>query len=293
MAAKVAVEVRKSLRAQQDLRTHAEHCTADPRVLTAVGIRCGQQVRIRRDNDDYAVYTLAEVRNENADNVIRMGLTARRRLGTNETFDAEFSSGVVHPTMSVKRAEEQGEFIERLGKIHARTRLIALAPHGGDIEVHTDQQAQRVASRLADMPATYWFCKGYHPLGAENAWHITSVDIHPASFPLLYSAYIRKFSYAVAFHGLARDEILVGGAGPKALKAKIRSAIETAVVSASIPVRVTNPSDKFGGDDPRNIVNRLTTSGRKGIQIEQSLGARTEHWQAIADAVASVFQTLD
>jgi hypothetical protein len=47
---------------------------------------------------------------------------------------------------------------------------------------------------------------------------------------------------------------------------------------------------RFGGDDPRNIVNRLTAGGANGIQIEQSLAARSGSWAAIADAVAEVYR---
>lgn len=235
-----------------------------------MGIGVGQQVRVKRSADDYALYTV-----------------------TDEQFEACLDSQVVHPTIGVDEAAAIGEFIERLHDDGRQSGLIAIAPHGGDIEVHTDQQAQRVATRLADMAATYWCCKGYHPRGAERAWHITSVDIHPASFPLLHSVFTRQFEFAVAFHGFARDGILVGGAGPKALKAKIKSAIQTAVAGSGIPVRIAKPSDEFGGDDPCNIVNRLTTGETKGIQIEQGLAARTEHWRQIADAVASVFGALD
>jgi hypothetical protein len=39
----------------------------------------------------------------------------------------------------------------------------------------------------------------------------------------------------------------------------------------------------------KNIVNRLTTNGANGIQIEQSARARSIRWQDIADAVADVY----
>ena len=233
---------------------------------------------------------MSEVRTENADNVVRMGLTGRQRLDTDEEFDAEFDSQVVHPTMSEKEAEENGEFIERLHDDGQHTGLIVIAPHGGDIEAHTDDQAQRVASCLTDTAVSYWLCKGYHARGAEKTWHITSIDIHPGSFPMRNSVFSRRFTDAVAFHGFERDEILVGGAASAALKVEIASAIEKAVAGSNIPGRIACPDDVFGGDDPDNIVNRLTVGGANGIQIEQSLGARTEHWADIAEAVASVYR---
>ena len=288
------VRVRKSLQSQKDLQDRKEHCSADPRALSAVGITKGQQVRVKRNNDIYALYTVSEVRTENADNVVRMGLTGRRRLGTDEEFDAEFDSQVVHPTMSDEDAEKHGEFIERLHDDGPHTGLIVIAPHGGDIEVHTDDQAQRVACCLADTAVSYWLCKGYHARGAEKTWHVTSVDIDPGSFPLLNSVFSRRFAHAVAFHGFERDErdeILVGGGTAAAeLKEEIASAIEKAVACSNILVRIAGPDDPFGGDDPCNIVNRLTVGGANGIQIEQTLAARTEHGADIAEAVARVYR---
>jgi phage replication-related protein YjqB (UPF0714/DUF867 family) len=157
--------------------------------------------------------------------------------------------------------------------------------------VCTDDQAQRVASCLADKAVSYWLCKGYHARGSAETWHITSTDIHPASFPLLNSIFARRFTHAVAFHGFEQDEILVGGAAPAALKTEIASAIEKAVAGSNISVRIACPGDAFGGDDPANIVNRLTVGGANGIQIEQSKAARCEHWAEIAEAVANVYRS--
>jgi hypothetical protein len=48
------------------------------------------------------------------------------------------------------------------------TRLIVIAPHGGDIERHTDQQAERVASRLKAKAASSWRCKGFKEGGGAS-----------------------------------------------------------------------------------------------------------------------------
>ena len=61
-------------------------------------------------------------------------------------------------------------------------------------------------------------------------------------------------------------------------------------------MRIAQSCERYGGDDPRNIVNRLAapsaTGVRNGIQIEQSLQARCDHWFDIADAVADVYDRL-
>jgi phage replication-related protein YjqB (UPF0714/DUF867 family) len=249
-------------------------------------------VRVRRSGDESAIYTVGEGRTENSEDIVRMGLAGRQRLGVDGRFDATFDTQVVHPTLSEVAAEEQDEFIERLHDDGQNTELLVLAPHGGDIEVHTDDQARLLTCELVGNDVSTWLCKGFHSSGAYATWHITSADIEPASFPLLSLISTRRFTHAVAFHGFAQDEILVGGSASAALKDAIVSAVKQAVTGSGIQVRVALPSDKFGGDDPNNIVNRLTVGGAGGIQIEQSLAARNEYWDVIAEAVAGLHRNL-
>jgi phage replication-related protein YjqB (UPF0714/DUF867 family) len=277
---------------QDDLRTHKEHCSADPEKLATVGRLLKHQVRIKRNDDEYGLYSVSEVRQENQDNVVRMGRSGRERLGTSDVFEGTLDAQVPHATFSDTQAECNGEFVERLDDDGMRTALIAIAPHGGDIEAHTDDQAERVASQLAGKGVSSWRCKGWHPRGAFAHWHITSTDIHEASFPLLNSVISRGFGYAVAFHGFDDPEIpydiLVGGRAPDTLKEELKCAIED-IVGLDFTVHITEPDDHFGGDDERNIVNRLTAGGSNGVQIEQKNGPREKYWRRIADAVANVF----
>jgi phage replication-related protein YjqB (UPF0714/DUF867 family) len=207
-------------------------------------------------------------------------------------FEAVVDSRVPHPTLSAERAAGEGELIERLSDDGRQSGLIAIAPHGGAMEPETDRQAERVRSRLGAGVSSAWRCKGWGG-GDQDAferWHITSVDINEASFPRLARVMSRGFTYAVAFHGFDDEEgILVGGAAPDALKLEIRSALEDATAASNIRVRTAVPGDAFGGDHPRNIVNRLGARGEGGIQIEQSLKAREKHGREIANAVAQVY----
>lgn len=285
------MRVRKSLPTQEDLRRRPEHCSAGTRALAAVGISVGQQVRVRRDDRTVGLYTVSETRTENGADIVRMGLGGRQRLDTDEEFVAELDPQIVHPTLSDSEAQNEGEFVERLNDDRGDAALIAIAPHGGHIEVHTDEQAQRVAFRLADRSVSYWICKGYHARGAARTWHITSRDINAESFPKLSSVFGRGFTHAVAFHGFDGAEILVGGRAPMEFKTEIAAAIHRVVARSNIPVRIACRADDFGGDDPHNVVNRLTAGGDNGVQIEQSLGARQAHWADIADAVAAVYDS--
>jgi phage replication-related protein YjqB (UPF0714/DUF867 family) len=247
------VSVKKALTiSQQDLIDHKEHCSADPVKLATVGRECGHQVRSKRNDSEYGLYTVSQVRQESPDNIVRMGSTGRKRLGTSEEFVGSLDSQVPHPTFNDADAETNNEFIERLEDNGTHTRLAVIAPHGGDIEPHTDQQAERVASRLAAKAISLWRCKGFKGEDAFARWHITSTDIHEASFPLLNSVISRGFSYAVAFHGFDDPEIpfdiLIGGAAPVYLKQDIETAIKGAIAGSDLTVHIASPDEKFGGD---------------------------------------------
>ena len=79
--------VKKALTAsQQDLIDHKEHCSADPVKLATVGRERGHQVRIKRNDSRYGLYTVSQVRQESPDNIIRIGSIGRKRLGTSDEF---------------------------------------------------------------------------------------------------------------------------------------------------------------------------------------------------------------
>src|SRR5262249_56361135 len=118
-----------------------------------------------------------------------MGSAGRERLGTSDEFVGSLDSQVPHPTFDDAEAEANNEFVERLEDNGTHTGLVVIAPHGGDIEPHTDQQAERVASRLAAKGVSLWRCKGVKGGAALSRWHITPPAIHPARFPPLTSAF--------------------------------------------------------------------------------------------------------
>ena len=149
--------------------------------------------------------------------------------------------------------------------------MIAIAPHGGDIERHTDEEAERVCKRLSSKCVSEWVCKGFKKRGgAFDRWHITSTDISEDSFPELETVSGRTFKYAVAFNGWELDCICIGGSAPPDLKQHIKTAIERDISSSGICLAMDDDGtcpERFNGIDPKNIVNRL---GTNGVQIEQS-----------------------
>jgi phage replication-related protein YjqB (UPF0714/DUF867 family) len=283
-----STSVKRAHRAQDDLQKRREHCSADADLLQAIGSDLHHQVRVHcvvDGREEFALYTVSELQDETPDDIVRMGLVGRKRLRTEDEVQGVLDSKVVDAQLDDTKAREAGELVERLcdnGSQH----LIVIAPHGGDIEPGTDDQARHVADRLRDHSATLWLCRGWRPGGgAFDRWHITSTDLNPAGFPLLQSVMSRCFTYAVAFHGFEGPGVLIGGTAPPSLKLAVRDAIR----AKGVDVRVATPDDLFGGDDPENLVNRLTIERAYGVQIEQSDDARDRHGLDIADAVADVY----
>jgi phage replication-related protein YjqB (UPF0714/DUF867 family) len=279
-----------------------EHCSAHRNQITTIGRHKGQQVRVERYTPDrltlvdVALYTVIDVHDEEQALVFlgyrnpeskKHDLRDRLGLFGIEPFTGKIKSEVPDPSLTDDEAEKQSEFVERLIDDGHHRGLIAIAPHGGAIERHTDEQAQRVRERLASKGVSVWLCKGFkEDGGAFDRWHITSTDISEESFPKLKTVIGRQFKYAVAFHGWSEDSICIGGKAPPDLKNQIKTVIN-AIPNLDIDVKTDEEGcpGAFNGNDPKNIVNRL---GTNGVQIEQSLDARTGFGRAIADAVADV-----
>ncbi len=286
------VRVWKAKPDQSEVIADAFHCSADRNALTTFGLQRGDQVRVIRSPDAYALYTVTEERREANDNVFRMGLTGRVRIGASGRFDGTLDTEITRNGLSDQEAKQQSEFVERLTETDSdHDALLVCAPHGGMIEPYTDAQAERIFALLsgAGRGVSCWRCKGWKSGGGAFArWHITSTEISPRSFRLLGQIEHRRFRYAVALHGYDKDYITVGGNGPNDLKCVLKAAIID-VKGLSCVVHVADPGDEYAGENPENIVNWLTADGCGGIQIEQPASVRENFWQPIAESVASVF----
>ena len=218
-----------------------------------------------------------------------MGPAGRARLGPGDEFAATIDAQGPDPTRSDAAAEAAGELVERL--TDGGGQLIAIAPHGGDIEAGTDDQAEQMRSQLAAEHASSWLCRGWRPgSGAVRRWHITSADLAPERFPQLHTVIGRGFTPAVAFHGSGGSDVLLGGG---VASATLQQAITESIRQATgLPVHVATPDDRLGRNDPRNVVNRLTAGGANGVQIEQPFAARRDHGPAIAKAVVDVYRAV-
>lgn len=264
--------------------------SADPTALSGIGAVVGQQLRITKDSNNFANYTVSDSQTESPTGIIRMNSAGRLKINGSAGNSCTVDAVIANTTMTDAQADAASEFVERLSDNGSATNLIATAPHGGDIEAYTDSMAVEVASQLSSKSVSYWLCKGWKQGGgAFNRWHITSTEISPLSFPLLNSVWTRGWSYAVSFHGYSGSNILIGGTGSSTLKNSLQSGIQTAVSGSGISVQITSSGDPEGGNSSSNYINKLSANG---IQIELSLTARSSYWKAIADAVATVYNGL-
>jgi phage replication-related protein YjqB (UPF0714/DUF867 family) len=285
-------------------KAHAlEHCALDGESLQVLGSEVGRQVLIQRSTKRLALYTVAEridvpgrAAHVGTAGITRLGETASTTLRA--TLEPDFTGG---DSQVPARLTEQ-----LLGR--AATGLAILAPHGGNIEIGTDDQARLVFATLtkAGKPVRAWIARGFNPTGAHRCWHVTASEISTQSFPKLGSLFGRGasrgvFAHAVAFHGQNDTEaIVVGGGLPRdaahtALKMRLRAHVRDALeaVMDDPPAVVVRRSGPLGGAERANIVNRITAAGN-GIQLEQPAGVRTvkEQRDAIARAVATFYADL-
>jgi phage replication-related protein YjqB (UPF0714/DUF867 family) len=291
-------------------QAHAiEHCAVDPQSLGALGSAVGRQLLIRQASDRLALYTVAE-RLDVPARAVHVGTAGLARLGeATRAPAAQTSNATIETHFTEGDPEAVARLTEKLSGEQDATGLAILAPHGGRIEVGTDNQGELVHDMLAlnAKPIRAWIARGFNrATGAHTCWHITSSEISEHSFPKLGSLFgpgasRGPFAHAVAFHGNNDSEaIIVGGGLPRnnahnALKTGLASQIRTALeaVMDQPPAVEVRRSGPLAGAQRHNIVNRLTVRGN-GIQIEQSLAVRNHVPQrdAIARAVAEFYVDL-
>ena len=117
---------------QDSLKDAAERCSADPVSLASIGRAVGQQVRIKRNDDFVAAYTVNQPNPDDPSpaDVVRTGLAGRERLGTSDEMDqATVEAAVVDaaPTTGAR-------FFEAAKDTGGQSYFVVIAPHGGLIE---------------------------------------------------------------------------------------------------------------------------------------------------------------
>ena len=180
--------------------------------------------------------------------------------------------------MSDAEAEKHGEFIERLHDDGAHTGLIVIAPHGG-----RHRGAHRRSGATGRMLLGRQGGELLAVQGLPCARRLENLAHHFGRHPSRKLSFAQlgilpAFPHAVAFHGFetgrrtrrdSRRRRNGGGRIEGGDRIDDRKALRT-----RHSVRIAGPDDPNGGDDPCNIVNRLTIGGANGVQIEQTLAAR-------------------
>ncbi len=289
-------------------KAHAlEHCAIDRESLRVLASAVGRQVLIRRSSKRLALYTVAK-RIDAAGAAVHVGTAGLARL---ESVTGEPPSGKLDATVEPDFTRGGSRASVRLTEEllgDAASGLAVLAPHGGRIEVGTDDQARVVYELLSlqAKPLRAWIARGFNPTGAHRCWHITSSEISEHSFPGLRALFNPEasrgsFAHAVAFHGQNDSEaIIIGGGLPRdkahtALKMRLRSRVHDALraVMDRPPAVVVRRSGPLAGAQQHNVVNRVTARGN-GIQLEQPAAVRTDEQQreTVARAVAAFYADL-
>lgn len=316
-----SIEIHRARSEQTSLILTQEHCGIDRAQAQRLGWVEKQQARVRL-GEITALYTMEWLDDDRTiggvggagELKIRMGQSARARLGLgrdsakDEPVPAVLEPFGPHPTLTDREAQARGEFVERLLDNGTQTSLLILAPHGGDIERHTEEQALHLRAKIGPHRASAWYCLGFaftpnqrqafrerglaQPPTTFQRWHITSADFSEKSFPKLKTVASRRYHHVVSFHGMNGEGILLGGAAPTSLKQELARELEQALgpqeARSDLKVRIAKPGAALSGSTPANIVNRYAHSG--GIQIEQSSSVRRDFGIVVADAVAHVLE---
>jgi phage replication-related protein YjqB (UPF0714/DUF867 family) len=160
--------------------------------------------------------------------------------------------------------------------------LLFCAGHGGDVEPGTAELALRLAT--SHETAACWVTLGHESEGgAFDAWHPPATSIAPAEYPLLDRIADRGFQTVLSIHGLADDEVLVGGAVDEMVKTRVARRLET---DLSVPVAVASDG-QYAGTHPENFVNWLAADDA-GLQLELGPTARGPEGDTLERSVRSL-----
>jgi phage replication-related protein YjqB (UPF0714/DUF867 family) len=163
---------------------------------------------------------------------------------------------------------DTGHLIELLYDDGETDGLLFCAGHGGDVEPRTAALALELAT--GHETAACWATSGHEADGsAFESWHPPSTAITPAEYSLLDRIADRGFQTVVSIHGLADDEVLVGGALDETVKARVAEHLEG---NLAVPVSVAS-APEYAGSHPENFANWLA-AGDAGLQLELGPTAR-------------------
>lgn len=166
--------------------------------------------------------------------------------------------------------DDTGHLLELLYDDRDNEGTLVCAGHGGAVEPGTAELALEVATATDD--ASCWATFGHASEGsAFERFHPPSTALSREEYDLLDRIADRGFEHVLSIHGLADDEVLVGGATDDETKADVAQRLDD---SLPVPVRVVTDG-QYAGTHPENFVNWLAGSGG-GLQLELGATVRGE-----------------
>jgi|GEM_PF-536883 len=289
---RIPISVQRPLPGRRVIADDREACSISRPLAIRTGLALHDQVRLIRRPGEFALYTVAQINDEDDEDTVRVGRKGRARLGRAECFSGQLATRVTATGLDPEQAEARGELLESLMDDGRHNQLVICAPHGGLIEALTAEQAV-LTRELLGRRASAWICRGYRRGGgAFDRWHISSTRLSPRSFPGLAAIADRGFGYALSYHGMEREGVLLGGSVSTEVKELVRDAIRETVGDRRLRVTIADAGHRHGARSGENFVNWLTAGGQGGLQIEQGPNTRRRHWRELSQAVAQTFERL-
>lgn len=285
----MVVSIHKALDSQEEIKNSKEKASVSSAFKQDFGVDVGDQIRIQHlDNGLVGAFTVWDIHEDSA-KPVRMGERGRRKtFDTKSTFEGSVSPTVPENELTFQEAWRDSRSVETTWHDPNQTYLVALAPHGADMEACTDQIAIELYKNMPTEQCSMW---AYHGFGddAGDRFHIKSSRLQPASYPGLAAVSTADFHHAISFHVKANaGAIEIGGLADRAFREEVAEIIEAAVENSWGTV-LDYEDGTYMGQNEANIVNRLTADGHSGVQVELPIYAARNYRKRIARELAEFY----
>lgn len=257
-----------------------------------------EQVRVRtKSNPEIqwqqrsSIYTTrfdADFNTDSNENIAWMTQEALQRqgLGTKENL-VDIAPFATNPNIENRsNADSLKDIMEQKIKgDNYQSKLIACAPHGGDILKNSERQALLFSS---ENEFNSWLAAGYEYTNeqAYKRFYVNPDLLNPTSFYELDSLTGENYEYAISFVLLddfdTESTIIIGGLAELEIKRVYAAELNDALPSSyNIKIDVNG---RYDGTDTRNFVNQISENGVNGIQIAQTRDITRTSWRTVAKA---------
>lgn len=283
------ISVHKAISSQDSIINSKEKASISSTIQEQLGIDVGDQIRINNlDTGGVGAFTVWEIHDDGS-KPVRLGQRGRMKtFDTKSPFTGTISGTVPENELTFQKAWQESRSIETTWHTPSQNHLLALAPHGGDMEACTDQIAVELFKNMPDNKCSMWAYQGFGDYAGDR-FHIKSSRIRPRSYPGLAEVATTGFRHAIAFHVKNNAEAIeVGGLANKAFREDVARVLEDAVDQTWETV-IDYEAGEYMGQSESNVVNRLTTDGQSGVQVELPIYAARNYRKRIARKLAEFY----